>query len=240
MIKKYFHIIRTIVIIAIIVFAIGIISLKYNVEGETNMPFKLSKISIISTQEGIDKESKDTKWAFNINQNNDIYIYIDKNEGHNKQEAIQSIEINNIQIEAKKKENIQIYKPDKKEEKVIFKNKEENKVEEIKYEGSIESDIKQLKISNQGGLIAFRCSNENIASFNSEDEEVNHNELLKKAGITQEDLNIKIKFDFIIKLENKNEYKTTIELQLPSNNIIENGTTTTELTNSNKFIFKRV
>ena len=73
--KKIFHLIMLIIIITIILFLAGVIILKYNVEGETNMPFKINKISIISSSEGIDKEATDTKWAFDLYQSNDVYIY---------------------------------------------------------------------------------------------------------------------------------------------------------------------
>lgn len=238
--KKYFHIIVITVIFAMILFVSGIIWLKYSVEGETNMPFQLSKISVISSSEGIDQEVTDTRWAFNVYQSNDIFLYIDKNDGYGKTEAIKSVEVNNIQVEGKKKENIKIYKPDEQEEKLVFKNKEENIVESIEYTGDMESDLKQQKISNQGGIIAFRCSNDNLASYTSNDEEINHHELLKKAGIGQEDLEIKLTFDLIIKLEEKKEYKTTIGLDFPVDDVIKNGTTSREITDLKKFIFKRV
>lgn len=238
--KKYFHIVILIIIIAIILFALGIIILKYNVEGETNMPFQLSKISIISSSEGIDKETTDTKWAFDVYQSNDVFLYIDKNEGYGKTEAIKTVKINNIQIESNRKENIVIYKPDEQEEKVIFKNKEENIVQNIEYIGDMESNLKQLKISNQGGLVAFRCSNNNLATYISNDEEINHHELLKKSGIIQEDLKTKITFDLLIKLEEGKEYKSTISLDFPVDDVIENGTTSTEITDLKNFIFKRI
>lgn len=183
--KKYFHIIMIIVIIAIILFALGIIVLKYSVEGETNMPFQLSKISIISSSEGLDKETTDTRWAFDVYQSNDVFLYIDKNNAYGKTEAIRSVQISNMQIEGKRKDHIRIYKPDEQEEKLVFKNKEENIVENIEYVGEMESNLKQRKISNQGGLVAFRCSNDNLAEYKSNDEEINHHELLKKAGITR-------------------------------------------------------
>lgn len=238
--KKYFHIVMIIVIIAIILFVLGIVILRYHVEGETNMPFKLSKISIISSSEGIDKETTDTRWAFDVYQSNDVFLYIDKNEGYGKTEAIKSIIIDNIQIESKKKDNINIYKPDAQEEKLIFKNKEENVVQSIEYTGDMESNLKQLKVSNQGGLVAFRCSNDNLTTYTSNDEEINHNELLKKAGIIQEDLETRITFDLTIKLEEGKEYKSTINLDLPVENVIEVGTTSTEITDLKDFIFKRV
>lgn len=237
--KKYFHRIVIILIVAIILFVSGIMILRYNVEGETNMPFQLSKIAIISSSEGIDKETTETKWAFDINQNNDVFLYLDKNQAYDKTEAIKTVEVNNIQIEAKQKENIKIYKPDEQEEKLIFKNKEENMLQNIVYTGEVEANIKQLKISNQGGLVAFRCANNNVASYTSNDEEINHNELLKKAGVTPEALEIKMTFDLIIKLEEGTEYKSTINLEFPVENMIEKGTTSTEITDMKNFIFKR-
>ena len=77
--KKYFHICMIFTIIVIILFTLGMICLKYNVEGETNMPFRLSKITVISSSEGIDKENLENKWAFDVNQNNDVFLYIEKN-----------------------------------------------------------------------------------------------------------------------------------------------------------------
>jgi hypothetical protein len=238
--KKYFHIAMIIVILAVILFVLGIILLKYYVEGETNMPFVLSKIAIISSSEGIDKETTDTKWAFDIYQSNDVYLYIDRNEKYGKTEIIKSIEITNFQIEAKNNENIKIYQPDEQEEKLIFKNKEENETQSIEYVGALESNLKQLEVSNQGGLVAFRCSNNNLALYTSDDEEINHNELLKKAGVTQDDLETKITFDLTIKLESGKEYKSTINLDFPIEDVIEQGTTSKEITDVKNFIFKRV
>ena len=48
--------IKACIAIAVILLAIlitGIISIKYYVEGETDMPFTLSKITIVSTAEGV-------------------------------------------------------------------------------------------------------------------------------------------------------------------------------------------
>ena len=150
--KKYFNIVIMIVIVAIILFVFGIITLRYHVEGETNMPFQLSKISIVSSSQGIDKGVTDTRWAFDVCQTNDIFLYIDKNDAYGKTEIIKSITVDDIQIEAKQKDNIKIYKPDEQEEKLIFKNKEENIAENIEYAGSTESNMKQLKICGMYGI----------------------------------------------------------------------------------------
>ena len=58
------------VIIAIIVIAIlcvgGMFILKYQVEGESNMPFKISKISIIESVEGTETQGAGEKWNFDV------------------------------------------------------------------------------------------------------------------------------------------------------------------------------
>lgn len=46
----------------------------------------------------------------------------------------------------------------------------------------METDQKSLKISNQGGLIIFRYANDKIAEYTSNDEEINHMDLLKNLG----------------------------------------------------------
>lgn len=238
--KKYFHISMLIIMLAVILFIVGIIILRYSVEGETNMPFELSKISIISSAEGIDKEAVDTKWAFDIYQSNDIFLYIDKNDNYGKTEIIKSVTLNNIQIESNKKDNIKIYKPDSEQEKLIFKNSESNIVDSLEYTGDMESDLKNMKISNQGGIIAFRCSLDNLAEYKSDDEEINHQELLKKAGLTNEELKTELTFDLNLNLQSGKEYKTTINLELPIGNVVDEGTTSQEITDLSKFIFKRI
>lgn len=238
--SKSFHIVVIIVIITIILFTAGLIILKYNVEGETNMPFDLTKISVISTSEGIDKEAGENKWAFDVNQNNDIYLYIDKNKNYSKTEAIKSISIENINVESKINEKIKIYKPAVQVENSTFKNTQENEITNLEYLGDMQSDLKNLKISNQGGLLAFRCAINNVAEYKSNDEEINHYELLKKAGVKNEDLQTKITFDLLIKVQEGKEYKTTINLDLPVDDVVEKGTTSIEITDLSKFIFKRL
>lgn len=238
--KKSFHICMVIVIIAVILFVLGIVVLRYSVEGETNMPFSLTKITLISSSEGIDKEAGENRWAFDINQNNDIYLYIEKNKNYTKQETIKSILIDNIQVEKEnKKGSINFYRPNISEKGSNFSNNEENLIQNIEYTGDLESDLKSLKISNQGGLIVFRYANDKIAEYTSNDEEINHSELLKKANILEDDLKAKITFDFTIKLESGKEYKTNITLDMPVEGIIENGMASKEITDLTDIIYKR-
>ena len=238
--KRYFHVCMTILIIVVILFIVGMLILKYNVEGETNMPFNLTKITVISSSEGIDKDAGENKWAFDIYQNNDIYIYIDKNENYKETEAIKNIVIDNFTIEGQMKENIKIYKPEFEEEDVIFKYSEENKVDRLEYIGELINDIKTMQVSNQGGIIAFRCSNDNLTEYRSDEDTINHNELLKKANITNESLKFNLKFDLSIILEDGKEFKTNVELDLPVDDVVNNGVTSKEFTDMSKFVFKRI
>ena len=204
------------------------------------MPFELSKITIISSQEGIDDGQTDTRWSFDVHQANDIYLYIEKNNEYDKTEIIKSININNFQIETENKDNVKIYKPDTEEENVLFKYKDENIVENIEYLGDVESDLKNLKISNQGGIIAFRCSNNYVTKYKSDEEEINHSELLKKAGITEEKLRMSLTFNLNIILESGKEYQAEVKTELPTGNVIEEGNTSTEITDLTDIVFKRI
>ena len=239
--KKAFHISMLIVIVAIILFVLGIIVLQYNIEGETNMPFVLNKIAIISSVEGTDKEAGENRWAFDISQNNDINLYIEKNKNYDKQEAIKSILIDNIEIQRNsEKGKINFYRPNTTESGVYFKNVEENLVQTIEYKGAMKTDLKKLEISNQGGLIMFRVANDKVAEYISNDDVINHNELLKKANVTVEDLKCKLSMDITIKIESGKEYKANIVLDLPVEGVIENGTSSQEITDTSNIIFKRI
>ena len=79
---KMFHVSLLIFIVVMILFISGFVILRYQVEGEGNMPFKLTKITVISSQGGTDKQKEGFKWAFDLNQNNDIYMYIEKNQNN--------------------------------------------------------------------------------------------------------------------------------------------------------------
>lgn len=236
--KKYFHTCVIISIIAIILFILGMIVLRYNVEGETNMPFQLKKVIIISSQEGIDKESSEYRWAYDLSQNNDIYIYVERNKNYNKQEIIKNVTIDNIKVKKEiEKGTINLYRPNS--SGTIFKNIEENKIQTISYIGDLQSNMQELKISNQGGIVAFRYSNDNIAELLSNDEVINHTELLKKANVQEKDLKAILSFDLTIELESGKNYKASMNLEMPVEGVIENGTASKEITEFEDVIFKR-
>lgn len=239
--KKAFHISLLIIFITIVLFVLGIIVLKYNVEGETNMPFIVSKITIISSVEGIDKDAGENRWAFDINQNNDINLYIEKNKQYDKQETIKSILIDNIRVEkTTEKGTINFYRPNTTDSGIYFKNVEENLVQSIEYNGAMQTDLKKLEISNQGGLIMFRVANDKVAEYISNDDQIVHNELLKKANINMEDIKAKLNMDLTIKIESGKEYKANIQLDVPIDGVIEQGMASNEIIDTSNIVFKRI
>ena len=226
---KQFHMCMVFLIIVVILFVVGMISLKYNVEGEGNPPFNLSKISVISN-------------VLEINQNNDIYLYIKKNEDYKYTETISSVVLNNFNIiKEPKVGKVRLLKPDANIDSVIFKNTEENETDSIEYKGDMDSSIKEMKISNQGGLIVFRYAINDIGNYiSNEDEEINHNELLKKLAINNDDLKFEVSFDININLDSKKSYKANMKLELPIGNVVDDGIQSKENTDLENIIFKRI
>lgn len=239
---RQFHICMVIFIMLLILFVVGLLSLKYNVEGEANLPFDLSKISVISSVEGSNVEDATNKWNLAVNQNNDIYLYIKKNENYEETEIIKSVELNNFNIQQSPRiGEIKLLKPDSTAENVIFNNSSENEVDKIEYTGDMDSSIKDLKISNQGGLVVFRYAISNIGNYiSNEDQEINHSELLKKLSINNDDLKFKVTFDIIMNLNSGKVYKSNIELELPIDDVVNQGIQSKEYTDLDNIVFKRM
>ena len=239
--QKAFHVVIIIIIIFAILCVGGMLILKYQVEGESNMPFKITKISIVESVEGMENESAGEKWSFGVNQNNDIYIYLEKNSSYGKTEIIDSVEIkNNNANKQKNLGELKFYKPVG-DEKRMFINLPENEITDITYSGELESNIKEQKISNQGGIVAFRYGINNLSQYVSEtDEQIDHSQLLKLTNITQEDLQTNLTFDIIINLNSGKKYQAPISIDIPTDEIIEKGTVGIDETDLENIIFKRI
>lgn len=232
-----------IIIIAIVAIAIVSIIVKYQVEGEKNIPFQISKIMIISNANGIQKENPKQKWEMQIVQNNDIYLDIIKNKNYGNNEIIEKVILDNFAIEEKpEKGNIVFYGPQSVNQGV-YQNKEEYEIkEELAFIGNEEkSDIKNLQISNQGGLILIRVVNQDLGEYTSQDEqEIRHDgTLLAKVGVTNEEIKTKIEFDLSIELKSEKKYKTHIKLEIPNGNIVQEGTTNYQIDGLQELVFKR-
>ena len=115
------------VISIVISFAVFTV-LKYEVEGEKNIPFELGKIIVISSATTTDvdngqinenksedeqkslesNESRENNqenaqeekflWKEKVIQTNDVYIYLDKNSNYKEQQKIKTVKIENIKI----------------------------------------------------------------------------------------------------------------------------------------------
>ena len=234
-----------ITIIAVIIILCITIIMQYNQEGEKNMPFELSKITIVSTAEGMEsgenQEVENSTWKFDVIQNNDIYFTISKNEVYEKEEVIKNVKIDNIKIlEEPKLGNIKAYMPNSLEGR-RFKYSDEYVIEnELNFKGASKSDEKNLEIGNQGGSFSFSLCNTELGNYESnEDTEIKHDaSLIEKMGKTEEDLKFKVSFDLSIELEKKT-YKTTIELELPCENLFSQRKSTKVIEDTSQFIFKR-
>ena len=228
------------IVIVLIIAVVALLILKYDVEGEKNMPFKLSSIIVASTAEGIQKENEEYKWDAEIYQNNDVYINIEKNKNYKETEIIKSITIDNIQINKEPQVGkIFLYRA-KAEENNLFSNNDDFLIKDsIEYMGDINSDLKNLKISNQGGTIILRIVNKTGKRYLSNEDEFSHDgRLLNKVNVNLADIKTTVSFDLIIKLESDITFKTNIKLELPVGDITQEGSASLE--NSGKdIVFKR-
>ena len=229
-----------IVIIVIAIFVAFTVVYKYQIEGDKRIPFKLSKLTIVSTVEGIENEGSEEKWNLNIFQNNDIYFSIEKNEDANNEDIIQSVTIENIKINNQPQVGkIVAYMPNSSDGR-LFNNAEDTIVDKkLTYRGSNKSDSKTLEIGNQGGTAVIRFSNTGLGKYvSNDDEEIRHDaSLLQKLNLNEQQLKCEVSFDFIIKLTD-NAYSSKITLNLPCDNLVQQGTSSLELTDN--FVFKRI
>lgn len=216
---------------------------KYSVEGESRPPFVLSKIIITSSAKTSNLTQKETGYTATILQNNDIKIAIEKNPEYKKEAKIKQITINNIQIiDTNRTDEITVYRPSTGTN--LYDYQEQYIVREsMEYFGAAETNVKneKLQISNQGGIIEF-----SVVQYNLGEMEYTENEqtpidgtLLNKIGKTQEDISFKLTFDMIIEVESGIKFKTTITMDLPKGNIVQNGVEIYEHTDF-KAVFKRI
>lgn len=236
--KKIFERITVISVITIITVVVLLLMLKYEVEGETNMPFELTKIIVVSSAEGV--ESTEDRLNLSLVQINDIYLQIEKNENVKKENSIKSVIIENFYInEASKIGKGKFYRPSP-NAREIFEFNDEYITNKIEYIGKGQSNIKELEIGNQGGIIGIRYSLNELGQYNIQ-EQVNHDgTLLNNLNIDINELYSKISFDIIIELNSGVKYKSNIVLDVPAGNILEEGICRQEQTNLEKIVFKRI
>ena len=240
--KRIIHIYIVIITIIILFLTVGLIMLKYNVEGEKNLPFIIKKISIVSTAESDISQDEEEKWHAGILGKNDIFFIIEKNENYKKEDTIKSIKFENFKIETTNEEmKISIYRPETNE--FDYNHIEEFKIQDsIQFDGAQKTNNSVLQINNQGGVIGFSVCMEGLGEyeFTTNEKVPSDGRLLAKAGLLKEDVEFKISFDVIIETGKKIKFKGTVTLELPTGNILEEGVSTTEITDLENVVFKRI
>lgn len=231
-------------VLVLLIVIVGFLMIKYEIEGETNLPFKLSKIMIVSTADGTEKDEN----TITITQCNDLYLTIEKNEEYKQDSMIEKISIENIKVmSAPKKGRVAFYRPNNAEGLVYIYNKDLLLDGEIVYLGDSQTSLKNLTISNQGGMISFRSCVQEIGeiAINTENEEkevgyINQGTLLQDAKVTVADIRYNIGFDVIIELTDKKMYKGYVNLTLPMEDVENQGVKGVEKVDLEKVIFKRI
>lgn len=239
--KRIIHIYVVIFIVVMLILTAALFMFKYHVEGEKNVPFNIRKINIISTAESSLNQDENGIWHAGILQKNDISFVIEKNSKYKKEEAIKKISFDNFQI-IKENENmlVNIYRPTTSVN--TYNYIDEYKIQNsLEYCGSQATNTEELQINNQGGLIGFSITSDNLGEYIfTENEKVpSDGKLLAKVGIKPEDMNFKILFDLIIETETGHKFKSNMVLDLPTGNILQDGVGTLEDTELNDVIFKR-
>lgn len=162
---KMRSVVRFAIVVAVLTLIITIICLlmlKYSVEGENNMPFELVQLIAVSTAEGIDTEGENT-WNFDLVQNNDIYLSIQKNRNYKETEIIKEVTLNNFKIEnGPNLGKLIVYRPSELADKVYEYSDEYVIDDELTYMGAEFTNVKNLEIANQGGKIMFRLCNKEL------------------------------------------------------------------------------
>ena len=239
-IKKVIKRCLFIVLVAGLLLMMILIIARYEVEGEKDVPFYLSKVLVVSSVDGKNNEDENNIWNIDFTQNNDVFVYINRDE--NTKDVINSISFENFKIE-EDRDNIKIYRPTGELDKLYTYSEEDYKDKSIIYSGEVIDDIKNLEISNVGGVCGFRVTNEKIGSFvsNEERDEITYDgKLLNEIGITRDDIKVYLTFDIIIETSSKIKYKCTVSIDMPVDGLFENGKGTLEVTNFDNVVFKRV
>ena len=233
------------VTLAIIIVTFGVaitIMLKYSQEGETNMPFNLSEIIVVSSAEGITKSEnpQNYKWNLDIMQYNDIYLHIEKNENYNKNAYIESISLENFSFTEPQVGNTRIYMPNSTDGGLFTFDDEYLINRVLTYNGAKNSNTKTLEVSSQGGNVLFRAANTEVGEYISNDDaEIAHNgTLINKTGVSIEDLKYSISFDIVIDT-NIATYRGRVNLELPVGDILIEGTSQLDEKNCSNIVFKR-
>lgn len=242
--KKIFNIFKRAIFIILIVILItaGLtIMLKYEVEGEKSLPYEIDKILMVSTVDGDFTEDEQYIWNINVTEINDLYIYIDSKE--ETEETIKQITIENFNlVKAPQKGNVKIYRPTADLDNLYTYSEQDYLHDKIVYTGGKIDDMKSLEIANNGGILSFRLALEDLGRYlSNEDEEIIYDgRLLQNLGVSLDEIKLQLSFDIIIETNSNVKYKGSLSMEMPTDEIIEKGSSKIELTDFSNVIFKRI
>lgn len=228
-------------VIAIAITVIAITLLKYQVEGEKDMPYVLKQMVLISTANGTNTSSEEYKWNIDIYQNTDIYFEIARNTEYKTNENIKNVKIQNINITPNSNFTPNAYIPST-EGKEMFSYTEQNLAgTEIEYTIDNNKDAKTRKLTTEGGILALSFCIPNIGVYQGNDDKISYDgTLLNKIGITKEQISYNVSFSLIIETESDKKYKADINLELPPEDITQTGIIKIENEELTDLVFKRI
>ena len=217
------------------------IMIKYDVEGEKELPFSIDKILLVSTVDGIEQDDPTNFWNIAVTQVNDAYIYINKTE--NNETTIKEVRLENFNlVQVPQKGSVHILKPTGELQNLYTYSEHDYFNESITYLGATIDNMKATEIANTGGMLGFRTSLGNLGNFISNEEiEVTYDgRLLSNLNVKLEELKFTLGFDIVIVTSDDISYKGTINLEMPVDNVIEQGSSSVELTDFSNVVFKRI
>lgn len=230
--------VASIVILLMIVISIII---KYNVEGEKRLPFSISKILLVSTVNGNVVDDPENIWHIDVTQVNDMYMYINKTIDNDL--TLKEIKFENFIVnKPAQKGELKLLRPTGELSNLYTHSQQDYLNDSITYVGGIIDDMKSLEIGNNGGMLGFRFSLENLGTYiSNENEEIKYDgNLLSNLGVSLEEIKFNVSFDIILTTSNNVSYKGTLNLDMPIDTIIEEGSSSIEITDFDDVVFKRI
>lgn len=230
-----------VIFLSILLMIVISIMIKYDVEGEKVLPFSISKILLVSTVDGHVVDDPENIWNIDVTQVNDLYIYIDKT--LEDEQTINEIKIENFVVnKIPSKGRLKVLRPTGELSNLYTYSEQDYIFTELTYTGAAIDDLKSLEISNNGGVLAFRVALEELGTYiSNEDEEITYDgKLLSNLGINLEEIQFNLSFDIIITTSDDVSYKGTINLDMPIESVIEEGSSNRELTDFSNIVFKRI
>lgn len=239
--KKLFKRCIFIAVVVIVIMIALSIMLKYEVEGEKSLPYEIDKILMVSTVDGDFTDDQEHIWNISVTEINDLYIYINPTE--ETEETIKQITIENFNlVKAPQKGNVKIYRPTADLDNLYTYSEQNYLNDKIVYTGGKLDDMKTLEIANNGGMLGFRLALEDLGTYiSNEDTEIIYDgRLLQNLGVSLEEIKLQLGFDMIIETNSNVSYKCSLNIEMPTDEIIDQGSSKIEITDFSNVIFKRI